>query len=179
MKQCPNCGNLCDDSMNYCNKCGTHLLQNNNYQKNDDFFGGNPGNGGNGGNPGGGYVPAPHPMGNSGGIVPRNIAVAIILLIVTCGIYGWYWIIKVNDEVNQLSGDYQATSGVMVLLLSIVTCGIYSWYWQYKMGERCDRINHVPHGNSGILYLILSLFGLGIIGICLMQDTINKAVTRY
>ena len=83
--------------------------------------------------------------------------------------------IKLNDEVNLLSGEIQATSGGIVFLLSLVTCGIYSFYWLYKMGERCDRIKGVD-GNSSILYLIVGILGFSIIAYCLMQDTINKAL---
>lgn len=83
--------------------------------------------------------------------------------------------IKLNDEVNSLSGETQATSGGMVFLFSIITCGIYGLYWLYKMGERCDRIKRTQ-GSSGVLYLILGIFGFGFISYCLIQDTINKAI---
>lgn len=108
-------------------------------------------------------------------IVKRSIPLAIIFTIITCGIYSIYWMIKINDEVNYLSGDTQATPGVVVFLLGIVTCGIYYLYWWYKMGERCDRIKS-REASSGILYLVLSIFGLSIISYCLAQDTINKAI---
>ena len=110
------------------------------------------------------------------GIQQRNIVVAILLTIVTCGIYSIYWMIKLNDEVNQLAGETDAASGVKVLLFTLLTCGIYGLYWMYKMGDRCDIIKGVKGGNSGILYLILSIFGLGSVSYCLMQDTINKTV---
>ena len=99
----------------------------------------------------------------------------MILSIVTCGIYGIYWLIKLNDEINILANDPGATSGGIVFLLSIVTCGIYLFYWLYKMGEKCDRIKGTS-SSSGILYLILGIVGFSIISYCLMQDTINKAV---
>ena len=72
--------------------------------------------------------------GNSAGIFVRSIPLAIVLTIITCGIYELYWIVKVNDEVNQLAGDRQATTGGMVLLFIIITCGIYGLYWYYMMG---------------------------------------------
>lgn len=112
----------------------------------------------------------------STGITPRNLVVAIILSFITCGIYQIYWMIKMNDEVNTLASEPNATSGIMVFLFSLITCGIYSFFWMYKMGERCDRIKGSAGGSSAILYLILSLLGLGIVSYCLIQDTINKAV---
>ena len=54
----------------------------------------------------------------------RNIAVCIVLTLVTCGIYGIYWIVCLTNDVNTVSGDVNGTSGGMVVLLTIVTCGI-------------------------------------------------------
>ena len=110
------------------------------------------------------------------GIAPRNIVVAIILSIVTCGIYQLYWMFKMNEEVNVLASEPNATSGGLVIVFHFITCGIYGIYWSYKMGERCDRIKGSVGGSSAILYLILTLLGFGIVTFCLIQDTINKAV---
>ena len=109
------------------------------------------------------------------GITARNIALCIIFSLITCGIYGIYWMIKINDEVNLLAGEPDATTGGMVFLFSLITCGIYGLYWQYKMGERCDRIRGM-NGSSNVLYLILGIIGFSIISMCLMQDTVNKKV---
>lgn len=108
-------------------------------------------------------------------IQKRNIALAIVFSILSCGIYGIYWMVKMNDEVNQLVGETDATSGGIVFLFTILTCGLYSFYWLYKMGERCDRIKGV-NDSSCIVYMLLSLIGFGIVSYCLIQDTINKAV---
>ncbi len=108
-------------------------------------------------------------------IQEKNIVVAVILSIVTCGIYGIYWFITMTEDVNALCDDDYKTSGGMAFLFSLITCGIYGWYWSYKMGEKVDKIKGVgPAGNSNILYLILSIFGFGIVNYCLIQDTINK-----
>ena len=109
----------------------------------------------------------------------RSIGVCILLSIITCGIYGLYWMVQLNDEVNQLSGHTNDTSGGMVLLLSIVTCGIYEWFWIYKMGEKVDAIKTSrgeAASSSPILYLLLSIFGFDIVAWALIQDTINHAV---
>ena len=50
----------------------------------------------------------------------RNIALCIILSIVTCGIYMWYWIVVLTDDTNQIAGEPGDTSGVMALVLSLI-----------------------------------------------------------
>ena len=109
----------------------------------------------------------------------RNIAVCIILTIITCGIYGLYWIAVVNDELNYMSGRQGATSGGMVVLFSIITCGIYEYYWMYKMGEIVEELRQrrgLPGGSSPIVYLLLSIFGLSIVSMGLMQNELNEAI---
>ena len=107
----------------------------------------------------------------------RNIAVCIVLTLVTCGIYGIYWVVCLSNDVNTVSGDVNGTSGGMVVLLTIVTCGIYGIYWAYKQGEKLDFTKNnrgIPSSNSGVLYLILQIFGFGIIAYALMQNELNK-----
>lgn len=106
----------------------------------------------------------------------RSIGMCIVLTLITCGIYGLYWLVCLNDDVAEYTGEY-VTSGGMVLLLSIVTCGIYSIYWAYKMGEALDYVRVAdgrPSGSLGILYLILSILGLGIVTYALIQSELNR-----
>lgn len=110
------------------------------------------------------------------GIVKREIVKCIIFSIITFGIYGLYWLVKLNDETNILANDQGATSGGMVILLTIVTFGIYGLYWLYKMGGKMDQIRNNQAGNSAVLYIILGVFGLSIVAYCIMQDNINKTV---
>lgn len=108
----------------------------------------------------------------------RSVGLCIVLSIITCGIYGIYWLICLNDDVNTVTGK-PGTSGGMVLVLTIVTCGIYGIYWAYKMGEKLDqaRVEHgAPTGSLAILYLVLNLFGLSIVTWALIQSEINKYV---
>ena len=108
----------------------------------------------------------------------RNIVMCIILTIVTCGIYGFYWLVCLQDDSNALVNDFK-TSGVMVVVLNIVTCGIYGLYWAFKMGEKIDAAKQsrgIPASNSGILYLVLYLCTGGIVAWALMQNEINKLV---
>lgn len=114
-------------------------------------------------------------------IQKREVAVAIILSIITCGIYGIYWFIKLNDEINALDNDTTATTGGMAFLFTLITCGIYELFWMYKMGDKLDSLSvqkGYAQSSRGILYLILAIFGLGIVSYALMQDTINKLIER-
>ena len=69
----------------------------------------------------------------------RSIAKAVILSIITFGIYGIYWFIKMTDEVAEITGDHNNASGGMAFFLSLITGGIYELFWAYKMGEKLDR----------------------------------------
>lgn len=109
-------------------------------------------------------------------IKERDIAVCVILTIVTCGIYGIYWFICLNNDVNTVSNTF-GTSGGVAFLLSIITCNIYGVYWAYKQGEKIDAAKKnrgLAYGNNGVLYLILWLFSFGIVACALMQNELNK-----
>ena len=194
MKYCSQCGQSNEDSSRFCTACGSPLQiqPRSNVNFNDtpvpeapnvpfsemgygaaDTSGGSaPGSGAPGSD-----IPGAGPREEIiyTDIAPRNIALCIVFSIITCGIYGLYWIYKLNEEINELAQDPTATGGGLVILFSIITCGIYALYWAYKMGQKCDEIKQV-NGSSGILFLILHLFGLGIVAEALMQDTINKVL---
>ena len=108
----------------------------------------------------------------------KNIALSIVLTIVTCGIYGLYWFVTLTDDVNTVSGQKGDTSGGVCLLLTIVTCGIYGIYWAYKIGEKLNTakmMRQIPADSSlSVIYLVLSIFGLQIITYALAQNELNK-----
>ncbi len=109
----------------------------------------------------------------------RNIALSIVLYIITCGIYGIYWFIVLTDEINREKPEYAADlSGVACFLLSLVTCNLFGIYWAYKIGEKLDTIKYerqIPTGHeSNILYLVLELIGFNIIVLALAQNEMNR-----
>ena len=106
----------------------------------------------------------------------RNIVVCILLTIITCGIYGIFWMINMANDLNTVSKQ-QDTSGGMVFLFSLITCGIYGLFWIYKAGNKLEIAanNHgLPAKNQSVIFLILSLVGLGIISYCLIQNELNN-----
>lgn len=162
---CNKCGAPVNENQAFCTSCGAPVQQNsasNNPQ--NEFHA-----------PNNNYQPPFNP--NTAGMQPRSIVTAIILSIVTCGIYSIYWFICLTDDMNKAAGTPNDTSGVTAFLLTVVTCGIYGLFWAYKIGEKRDIITR-ENGSSNILYLILSIFGFSIIVYCLAQDAINKAIER-
>lgn len=112
-------------------------------------------------------------------IEKRNLAMYIILTIVTCGIFGIYWFIMLTDDSNLASGDNTSPSGPVAFLLTLVTCNIYGWYWAYKLGEKVDvACNERGIGdgttNSKILFIVFQALGLGIVNYIIAQDKLNR-----
>lgn len=105
----------------------------------------------------------------------RNVALGIVFSLITCGIYGLYWLVCLTEDTNAAAGE-NGTSGVMALVFTIITCGIYGLYWAYRCGEKLDKaktMRGIPASNGGVLYLILYIFG-GVIAYALIQHELNK-----
>ena len=114
------------------------------------------------------------------GIQQRDLAKAIILTIITCGIYGIYWMICINEDTKTVSGDTSFPTSGMLILLTIVTCGIYSLYWLYRIGQALKSAqvaNGLEAKDNSVLYLVLELFGFGIVAYALIQNDLN-AIAR-
>ena len=107
----------------------------------------------------------------------RDLVVSIILSIVTCGIYAFFWIAQMTNDANKLSGRENEASGGLVVLLGIITCGIYFWYWNYQMGKKVYEIqlkNNMPATDNSLLFLLLAVFGFSIVNWALIQNELNK-----
>lgn len=109
-------------------------------------------------------------------IEKKNIALCIVFSIITCGIYSWYWLYCLAEDVNIAADRQDGPSGGFVLLFTIITCSIYQWYWLYKSGDLLEQgraSRGKPQGYLSILYLLLGLFGVGLIAFALMQSELN------
>lgn len=108
----------------------------------------------------------------------RDIVICVILTLVTCGIYGLYWMVVITDDIGETAQNH-SIQGVTAVILTIITCGIYGYYWAYKMGElqgkvKADRGLIASSTDLSILYLILEIIGLNIVNLCLMQNELNS-----
>lgn len=68
----------------------------------------------------------------------RGVIGWLLLSIVTCGIYSYYFLYCLARDINTMcQEDGDSTPGIAALiLLSFVTCGFYALYWYYKIGNR-------------------------------------------
>ena len=102
----------------------------------------------------------------------KNIVLCVILSIITCGIYGLYWLYTLNEAARTVNPGEWQMDGVLAVVLTVVTCGVFGNYWNYKMGKAFTAIG-AP--DNSVLYLVLSIIGLSIVNWCIMQDSINRA----
>ena len=162
MRYCTKCGSELVEGATFCTKCGSsingevnsNVAQTINYNYNYNYNNG--------------------PI--SLGIKKRDIAIAIILSFLTCGIYMVYWYIVMTDDINRASGDSTTSCG-MSFLFSLLTCGIYTIYWYYKKAKQlyeAGRKHGIEVSDNAVLYLILGIFGFGIVNYALIQSDLNK-----
>ena len=96
----------------------------------------------------------------------RNPFVVYILTMVTCGIYGIFWIYKTSEELNAALGreDFNPT---MEVVLGMVTCGLWILWWDWRASEASVEIQQnfgvEPKFDAPIAFIITwFLFGVGV-----------------
>ena len=103
----------------------------------------------------------------------RNIAVDIILTLLTLYIYN-LWVqhkqmLAVNTMLRQNKYSFWTWA-----LLSLITCGIYHVYHEFRKSEDISRVIGRPNSNDGLISLILTIIGLGMISDAIQQSRINE-----
>lgn len=97
----------------------------------------------------------------------------LILCVVTCGIYMYYWIYKVTEFTNQDGGEYRNPTNKLLLCLFIP---FYYLYWIYVTCKKIEVMSNqrgVPGNDVTVLAIIIYLFiGIGVPAV--MQSAINK-----
>ncbi len=94
----------------------------------------------------------------------RSLIILVLLSIVTCGIYSYWNIYSIAQDMNTMCDDDQNTDGLLVyILLSFITCGFYSLYWEYKIGDRIAAnaprfgISVMENGTTILMWRVLGL----------------------
>lgn len=130
------------------------------------------------------------PMGYGPIKADRSLIGWLLLSLVTCGIYSFYFLYCLARDVNTLcqdDGDY--TPGLAeFILLSFVTCGFYAYYWYYKIGNRLQAnaprygLAFQENGTTVLLWQIFGalLCGLGpIFAMNIIINNTNAMATAY
>lgn len=101
----------------------------------------------------------------------RSLVAYILLSIITCGIYSYYFLYTMARDANVIcSADGKKTGGLLAfILLSWITCGLYAYYWYYSLGNRLAEnaprygLNFQENGTTVLLWCLVGLLlcGLG------------------
>lgn len=127
-------------------------------------------------------------------VKPKSPGMVLLLNVITCGIYSYFWMYSTTEDLKYLSNRYDVPSGITVVILTLVTCGLYEIYWYYRIGSVIQGIyhqNNLVSPVSGSKYMILFLvgfilsfcFGIGAILVLLLpliaQQDINNLIALY
>jgi Domain of unknown function (DUF4234) len=95
----------------------------------------------------------------------RSVAAVVILTCITFGIYAIVWYVKTKDEMVKEGADIPTAWLMIVPIASIY------WMWKWAGG-----VEHVSKGKSAQAVNFILVFLLGLIGMAIMQSTLNKAI---
>jgi hypothetical protein len=91
----------------------------------------------------------------------RDVVLYTVLTVVTCGLFGLYWIAKFTNDVHRWSGRPATASGGKAVLYMVLTCTFYFYYWIYKIGgELVDarREHSLPADSvSNTMYTVVTV----------------------
>ena len=109
-----------------------------------------------------------------------------ILLVVTCGLYYFYWLYQTSKEMDEFTGE-QGIPPIVHLILLIVTGSLWGFAWDILTAQRIERMQQLvgitPRNNTG-LYLVLDIlgagpiYGLGMVVPFLQQNDLNEIYAR-
>lgn len=69
-----------------------------------------------------------------------NMVILLLLSLVTCGIYSYYFYYQISEDINTIASKYDGkkimNGLIAILILSPLTCGIYSFVWMHQISEK-------------------------------------------
>ena len=77
-----------------------------------------------------------HAMGPKGEV--RSPIKGILLTVVTCGLYMWWWVYTMSTEINTFLG-YNRMNLLKLAGLFFVTCNMYWFYFLFVEGKNIIR----------------------------------------
>ena len=120
------------------------------------------------------------------GIERRDAGLVLLLGVVSCGLYFFYWYYKMYEELSELSGTTPTGNSYgLDLLLTIVTCTLYGIWVDYKISLQLSEIasaRGVKTQDTSQVVMLLDLaafvtgFMTNYISSSVHQDQLNKLV---
>ena len=105
-----------------------------------------------------------------------NVALDIVLTLLTCGIYGLFWQARIFRVVNAFLGR-EKYSFWLWFLLSLITCNIYNIFAQYDLAKSINevqaKLGKPVNENLPLLNLVFSILPLHVIYGAIDQSEIN------
>ena len=107
---------------------------------------------------------------------------ALILNVVTCGIYSmymWHTMAKNNNAIAEKCDVKKIKGFIVALLLTCVTCGIYLYVWMYKFQAlqiaiaKANGVKTSPVENAFVLMLLTFV---PVYSFYVMCDNYNRTV---
>jgi hypothetical protein len=108
--------------------------------------------------------------------MPRNIAVCILLFVITLGFYGWYWAFKTHEEMKQHSGE--GLGGVLGLVIWILVSFVSAFVIPSEVGKMYAHEGHQPPV-TGWTGLWLVPFGVLLIPAIVWFVKVQGALNRH
>ncbi|QSX06463.1 DUF4234 domain-containing protein [Sedimentibacter sp. zth1] len=108
----------------------------------------------------------------------KDVAVCILLSLVTFGIYFIIWLYSIIKKIKLLNKDQTDCLGELLLCIFVPFYFVYWFYIRAKELSNVAAKQNIQIKDNGTLYLILTLFGLGIISCSLMQNDLNVISLR-
>ena len=111
------------------------------------------------------------PLGN-----PRGIGFAILIFIITFGIYGLYWVYKTQEEMKQHTGE--GLGGVLGLVVWIIIGAVSAFVIPSEVGKMYAKDGRQPPV-TGWTGLWLFPFGILIIPAIVWFVKVQGGLNRY
>lgn len=102
----------------------------------------------------------------------RNIVTQVIITIVSCGFYGWYWRFMMAKEAVSFGDPEDQGTLEAILYMFPLTCFIGAYLIEKKFATGFEA-RGIEHKDNSILYLVVGLL-LPIVVDCLLQNELNK-----
>ena len=178
MKYCPSCNQTNDDATAFCFACGTPLGQENAPPPQQQGYAPPPPQGY--APPPQGYAqpPQPYPPPQQQGYAPpppqgqynngytgvRRSGISVILLsIITCGIYMYWWYYQTMEDINKASGEQRINSSG--LLIFSIFCPPVAYYMMYTIDKNLSRLsqeNGTFYKENFMFWLLMTILcGIG------------------